>query len=259
MWSATLTHMAKAEKSVSEAPAGGRWRWSPGWRMSLAVAVTVPLCLLLANWQFDRAAQKRSLEAQYFERIGALAQRPPAVLGEIPAFSRLRLDGAYEAGRHFLVDNRTYDGRAGYWVVSVFRDRGGRRWLINRGWIAGDGDRDRLPGSQALDVSGPVRLEAVAWPDTGLPPLLSRDDWAAAWPKRVQRLNVERMAATAGTEALQLRLEAGAPGSLQPASQGLEFAPERHTGYGWQWLGIASAVLLGYGCFGFWRHGKKGE
>jgi len=226
--------------------------------MSLAVAVVVPLCLLLANWQFDRAAQKRSLEAQYFERIGALAQRPPATLEEIPPFSRLRLEGVYDPGRHFLVDNRTYGGRAGYWVVSVFTDADQRRWLINRGWLAGAGDRNRLPDPRGLDVPGPVDLEAVAWPDTGLPPLLSRDDWPARWPKRVQRLNVERMAAAADAEALQLRLEAGAPGSLQPASQGLEFAPERHTGYAWQWLGIAAAVILGYGCFGFWRHGEAG-
>jgi len=222
--------------------------------MSLAVAVIVPLCLILANWQFDRAAQKRALEAQYFDRIGALAVAPSGAVEDIPAFSRLRLEGAFAPGRHFLVDNRTHDGRAGYWVVSVFVDDLGRRWLINRGWTAGSADRTRLPEPAVLDVPGTTALEAVAWPDTGLPPLLARDEWPEGWPKRVQRLNVTRMATVADAEALQLRLEAGAAGSLQPASQGLEFAPERHEGYAWQWLAIALAVLVAYGCFGVWRH-----
>jgi cytochrome oxidase assembly protein ShyY1 len=206
----------------------------------------------LGIWQLDRRSEKLAYEAQYFDRIGMLPADAVSSERHEP-FTRLRLHGQYEANRSFLVDNQIHEGRPGYRVVTSFRDAGGRRWLVNRGWIAAAESRDRLPGFDT--PKGRVTVVGVVWPDTGLPPLLAEDRWGAAWPKRVQRLDVAQMAAQLeAAEPVEIRLEAGQPGVFAAAELGVDFNPSRHLGYAVQWFGLALALITGYVIYGFRRH-----
>lgn len=227
-------------------------RWSPGRRMTAFVAVMLPMVLGLGLWQLDRRAEKLAYEAQYFDRMGMLPVEPTPDTRYEP-FTRLRLQGRYEQDRSFLVDNQIHQGRAGYRVVTSFVDGGGRRWLVNRGWVAAPDSRERLP---AFDTPGiPTTLVGVVWPDTGLPPLLAADRWPADWPKRVQRLDVAQMASQLEeAEPLEIRLETGQPGVLAAVDLGVDFNPSRHMGYAVQWFGLAAALLAGYVIFGLRRH-----
>ena len=168
-------------------------KWSPGARMTVSAGVLLPILIGLGVWQLERAQDKRDLEMTFVARSTALPVTPPADLddGNVD-FMRVRLVGEFEAGRYFLVDNQIDGGRPGYWAVASFRSNDGRRWLVNRGWIAAPAGRDRLP--HVPMPTGAVTTIGALWPDTGLVPLLDEDHWAGPWPIRVQRLNVARMA-----------------------------------------------------------------
>jgi len=215
--------------------------------MSLFALGLVPVLIGLGVWQLQRAEQKTRLEEAYLDRIGA---RPLAPQATVEDFQRLKLNGRFEPGRHFLLDNQTDKGRVGYAVISSFLAQDGRRWLLNRGFVAGHPSRRTLPEIATPD--GAQVVIGLVWPELGLLPEFAEDRWAAGWPKRVQRLNVERMAAQLdNVVARQIRLEAGQAGVFAAAGQSMNMPAAKHTGYAVQWFGLACALLVGYILFGF--------
>lgn len=221
----------------------------PGWKMTLFTVLLLPLVVSLGLWQLGRAEEKRQFEEAYLERIGALARRPGA---EVVAFDRVRLTGEYEPSRYFLLDNQTRDGAVGYGVISSFLAEDGRRWLINRGFLAGDRARRSLP--EVTTPAGTVTLTGLVWPELGLVPVFGEDAWSDGWPKVIQRLEVERMAGLLPEAlAVEVRLEAGQPGVFAPPPVALNMPASKHTGYAVQWFGLAAALSIGFLIFGFRR------
>jgi surfeit locus 1 family protein len=228
-------------------------RWRPGWKMTLFVVFMLPVLIGLATWQLARADEKRWYETRQLERMGQPPQEPPSVLQPDSAFVRVVLEGRYESGEHYLVDNRVHGGRPGYWAVSRFRALDDRIWLINRGWLPGAETRGTLP--EVPTPTGVLRLVGVLWPDTGMPPLLAPDPWSTVWPKRVQRLDIHRMAQEAPVAVpVEVRLEPGEPGGFVAAPLDAMFSPAVHFGYAFQWFGLALALVIGYLIFGFRRY-----
>ncbi len=220
-------------------------RFKPGWRMSAFVLVFLPITLGLGAWQLERASYKRSLEDAYFDALGAR----PALEGEDwQAFSPVRLQGRFVNERSYLVDNQISDGDVGYFVVTVFETTAGNRYLVNRGFVAAPAVREELP--QIEVVEGEVRIDALAWPELGLPMIWQETDWRGAYPRRIQRLDVAKLSETESAVRWQLRLEHGQPGGLTPTSLAVDFNPARHTGYAVQWFGLATALLIGFVVFG---------
>lgn len=219
--------------------------------MTVFALALLPMLCGLGLWQLERAAEKRDYQRRYFDRVGMLAEAPPAAV-DGAAFMRVRLTGRYEPDHHYLVDNRPRRGEPGYWAVTRFRADDGRVFLVNRGWLAAPPSRDELPPVPTPQDG--VTVTGVIWPDTGLTPLLAPDPWGADWPRRVQRLDVARMAAQGDAVVpVEVRLEDGQPGVFEPAPVDMTFAPERHQGYAVQWFGLAAVLALGYVIFGFRR------
>ena len=228
-------------------------RWHPGWKMTLFTAVMLPLVVSLGIWQLNRADEKRVYEDRYYDRLGQMPVSPPADLSDSD-FLQIRLEGSYDAQRYFLIDNQIHDGQVGYQVVSVFRARDGRSWLINRGWVPAESERERLP--EVPTPAGEVTIVGVIWPQLGLPPLLTEDEWPASWPKRVQRFDVLRMAALLpDIEPIEVRLEQGWPGVFVAPRLEMVVLPAKHLGYAAQWLGLGFALAIGYLLFGFRKDG----
>jgi cytochrome oxidase assembly protein ShyY1 len=225
----------------------------PGWRMTLLVVCMLPLLVGLGVWQVKRGDYKRGLETAYLERLTQLPREiseGAAPVDEASEFLRLRLTGRY-ASEAFLVDNQVHRGTVGYWLVHVFDANDARRYLVNRGFVAGEARRDRIPEVDAPD--GEVRLLGVLWPDTGLIPVLDEDEWADGWPKRVQRADIERMARTVGAEPFEVRLEPGQAGVSIAAPFAQVLSDAKHRGYAATWFGLAAAVMIGYAAYGVYR------
>ena len=221
----------------------------------------LPVVAGLGFWQLERAAEKQALEDGYFDRMGMLPVIPPARLDAgskdplaTTAFLRVKLAGHYEADRHFLLDNQIRKGVPGYGVISSFRHADGRRFLINRGFMAATGERSTLPEVPTPEAD--VVLIGALWPDLGLLPLLKEDLWPATWPKRVQRRNLARMADQLhNAVALEVRLERGQPGVFVAPRVDSVVSPAKHLGYAVQWFGLALVLVVGFTIYGFRRNG----
>lgn len=230
-------------------------RFSPGWRMTIFTVLLLPLVVALGFWQLDRAEEKRGYEMEYLERLAALPV--PVSEGSLP-FQRVRLTGQYDPD-FFLVDNQVRASAPGYEVISVFRGDDGHRWLVNRGFVPGDPARRTLP--KVPTPAGRLTVVGVIWPDLGLMPMFGggegRDNWSEGWPKVVQRMEVERMAASVDAAAVEIRLEPDQPGVLTPPLMQMNMPAAKHTAYAVQWFGLAAALVVGYVVFGLRRrHGR---
>lgn len=222
-------------------------RWSPGLGVSLCVVPLLCALLALGAWQLSRGEEKARLYELQLDRLSAFPVVPTPPL-EDADFMRVKLQGSFVPGEHYLVDNQTVNGRPGYWVVQPF-ESAGRRWLVNRGWLAAGRRRDELPA--VPEQAGRVEIVAVSWPDLGLLPSFDDAPWSDEWPKRIAVLDVPRLAADASAEPWQLRLETGQPGRLGPLATSLGWDAPRHRGYAVQWFGLALVLVAGYVLHGY--------
>ena len=99
---------------------------------------TLLILLALGTWQVQRLEWKNDLIASFEQRSSA----PPIELplaGEVTAdleFRRLRLVGSFDHSRETFMTGRTYEGNAGFHIVTPFSLRDGRIVLVNRGWVS---------------------------------------------------------------------------------------------------------------------------
>ncbi|MBV1914622.1 MAG: SURF1 family protein [Pseudomonadales bacterium] len=96
----------------------------------------------------SRADEKSALQQAY-----DLAVKKPVVeivndtgdLSEL-LYHRVKLVGHLEADNQILLDNQTHKTTAGFHVLTPIRlSNSDRRVIINRGWVAGTGNRKALP------------------------------------------------------------------------------------------------------------------
>lgn len=120
----------------------------------LGVAAT----LALGNWQLSRATYKDNLQA----RIDAQRALPPLAssgqLTEAQLHRQVELRGSWRADATIYLDNRSMDGRAGFFVLTpLLLDKGGAV-LVQRGWAPRNvADRAALPPVQTPDGLVAVR------------------------------------------------------------------------------------------------------
>lgn len=228
-------------------------RFRPGVRMTILVAVFIPLTVSLGIWQIDRAGQKRAIEEARMASYGALPLAEQR-LTNAPAFARVRLEGRYEGAHQFLVDNHSLRGVPGYLVVTPFTTTGGQRVLVNRGWVAGPMSRDALPDVRAPE--GRVKIIGSMW--TPSSQTTDASVWASDWPLRVQQFDGKRMSeAVGGAIPMEFRLEEGESGGLEPIIIGEEMSAVRHLGYAVQWFAMALALSIGFVVLGIKRGRDK--
>src|SRR5258706_8275319 len=106
---------------------------------TLAATVMVGLTLHLADWQRERAAEKRGLQTEFEHRIAAA----PATLGaSTQDADALRYRRAFARGEWFArgqiyLENKTDGGTAGYHIIPPLKLAGTDKFvLVNRGWAA---------------------------------------------------------------------------------------------------------------------------
>lgn len=200
----------------------------------------------LGHWQWERG-KVREAQIQEFargaERVLPLGSRS---LSTIPRFQRVSATGRLDPRHQFLLDNRTYDGRAGYEVLTPLELSDGRILLVDRGWLPFSGYREHLPnvgfeaGAQR-DVIG--RVDEL--PSAGLPQGRSLPTAGTSWPKVTTYPTMAQLSLALGRplESRILLLDPAAPDGYVRDWQAPGLSPLRHWSYAFQWWTFAAATI----------------
>ena len=195
----------------------------------------------LGTWQLNRSGERRAELAAFASAKAAL---PVTGLHAVPAGGdnrRVRLMGRYEADRQVLLDSMTHEGLRGYHVLTPLHTGPGMV-LVNRGFVAGDPDRSRLPdlavGEELREVTGmaaPYFRRGMRLEDSGAD---------TSWPRRLVYPTAGELRELLGESLpdFQLLLDSSEPDGYVRAWRPYGLEPERHLAYAVQWYGLAAAA-----------------
>jgi len=224
-------------------------RFRPGLLPSLLVLALLPTLVWLGFWQLERSEQKHEL----LERQAARQQAAPVAVERIdllddPAYSRVWLQGRFDAEHSFLLDNRTRDGQVGVELLQPFFDEPSGRWvLLNRGWIPWP---DRRVPPQFDTPAQPLKLAAWVYAPSREPFILNR--WMSdGWPRLINHVAPDELWALLERQGVdrELRLEPG-PAAYRADWPVTSMSPQQHLGYAVQWFALAAALLALFIYFG---------
>jgi cytochrome oxidase assembly protein ShyY1 len=229
----------------------------------VATVLVVALGVQLGNWQSRRAEQKIALQAKLAEG----ARAAPLVLDGAPlaadsvAYRRVTVSGEFVRGWPVYLDNRPYQGKAGFYLLMPFKISGSNMHvLVARGWLPRDpAVRDKLPNyatpEGTVTLQGVARLNAGHVMQLGTAPALTPN-------AIVQNADPLQLAKDSGLTMQPFVIEQGAP--AQPSGDDAQMvrdwpAPslgvEKHQGYAFQWYALAAMAVIFFVANGF-RRGK---
>ncbi len=195
----------------------------------------------LGAWQLSRADDKRSIEAQLQASLTKAAEDWHV---RTATFTRVRVQGRFDAERMFLIDNRTRLGEPGVQVVQPFETKDGQRLLVDRGWMPNPNRQSmRAPSTPKSEIE----IIGLLLPDFGVGPRLGDAHSTAddPWPRLLQQLDLERMGELADARRTSiLRLRGGEPGALIAQPFELPMGADRHFGYAVQWFALALTSII---------------
>jgi cytochrome oxidase assembly protein ShyY1 len=228
----------------------------------IAMFVVAAIGISLGQWQLRRAAEKEAIEQRITER----AKEPPLRLDGVAAsaadadaleFRQVLVRGEFLPGWTIYLDNRPYQGKPGFHVITPLKVAGSSRHiLVARGWVARDvADRSRIPEiatpAGVVEVTGSVRRHAGRLLQLGQPAPLKPG-------AIVQNLDAAQLAQATGLEFEPFIIEQASNGNdgllrdWPRPSQG----KDRHLGYAFQWFALAATAFLFFVVTGFKRASK---
>ena len=232
-----------------------RFRWVPFIAATLVVAVGVSL----GNWQLRRAEQKLALQQQMSARaefvpVNANVLVPTQTPEE---FRRVIAEGEFISSWAVYLDNRPYQGKAGFYLLMPFKLAGSEQSvLVLRGWFPRDAsDRERIPTIAV--PKGVIRLEGRVRTTTGK--LMQLGEAAALQPGAIaQNVDIADFA-----RASKLSLQTFIIEQTNDAADDLvrdwptpSVGIDTHKGYAFQWYALAFVAAVFFLLTGFKRASK---
>lgn len=228
-----------------------RYRFKPPLWSWFALFPALALLVGLGSWQMQRGYYKTRMQAVMDASSAAPAQpltRETAAADERQA-PHLQARGRYLGDRQLLLDNQGNDGRPGYHVWTPLQLADGALLMVDRGWVAENGDRSQLP---ATDVDANPREVTGLWRPLPQPGMRLAADACAgtSWPRVVQYPVTEDLRclyADRGEVPLAgvLLLDpAAADGYVRDWRINAAIPPQRHYAYAAQWYAFAATLLF---------------
>jgi surfeit locus 1 family protein len=228
----------------------GTFDFRPSLWPTVATLLLLPLMTGLGIWQLERASWKQELVDMHEGRgrlspIGLVAASEGGDLQYRRVFAR----GHYDMEHQLLLDNRTFNGHAGYHVLTPLKLADSDKVvLVNRGWVPVGSSRAVLP--EIPGTYGEVLVDATI----KLPPkrffrLGEMDEPNTTWPKVVQQLQLDSLGQMLGVklEPLILLLDKEDQfGFIRDWKPVYGVTPEKHMAYAVQWFTLAVVLLMIY-------------
>ncbi len=227
------------------------FRWEIRWIPLVLFIAVFSLLLRLGFWQLSRADEKEVFLTTQEQRL----LEKPASLVEVlkeqvdRRYRPVLLQGRYDVKHQLLVDNQIKLGKLGGFVMTPFilSDDSGVV-LVNRGWVAMDKARKKLPDVKMAINHSEISLTGVIneFPSVGLV-LKGADEPSKGWPSSVQIINIDKLAKKFKYSfypfQVQLRKDQ-ANGYLRQWKINTRMPPEKHRAYAFQWFALAATLFF---------------
>jgi surfeit locus 1 family protein len=221
----------------------GPFIFRPGIGLTVIVLVLIALFVRLGIWQLDRAEQKEKLKAGFESRVSlpVLELHPDTDFLPDLRFRRILVKGHFERNNQILLDNQTYDGRAGVHVLTPLRIGDSEtRVLIDRGWVALGPSREHLPEPEVPE--GETEVHGVI--DIPSPPRFILGDASQSGPARGglwPYIDLDYFSKYAGypVKPYLIRQDPGDPYGYVRVLPNVETKWAMHIGYAIQWFALA--------------------
>ena len=224
---------------------------------TVATVICIPLFVHLGMWQYNKAALKQRLQAQYETNANQSSANLPKTFENLEAlrYKSVSVEGEYLPEFQILLDNQVEGEVAGYHVITPLRLNDRKQViLVDRGWVAALASHTDLPNVET--PTGIQKIEGQLWLPSQKFYTLSveaspTDQWQTVW----QNMDMKAYAKKAPFELLPvvLRMSPQTSGGfvrnwVRPDDRILT-----HLSYAYQWFGFAFATLAIYIFVGFKR------
>ena len=158
----------------------------------------IMICVFLGFWQIDRGNEKQVIYTAFTDKL----KNSPIdykYLEEYPdQFTRTIINGRYIPDKQFLLDNKVFEKRAGYEVITplVVNEK---IILINRGWLYNN-SRQFLPNISIKSTTESIAGYVYYYNDNFYD--LADDSYTSSWPLIIQNIEIQKIA-----ELLQMDVE----------------------------------------------------
>lgn len=225
----------------------------------------VTLLLNLGCWQLKRVHEKQALIDKQTQSFHATPLRLTGYTVDSSDDFRYRkatVRGVYDVAHQFLLDNQILNGKVGYFVLTPFvlegshkLQHGAKAVLVNRGWVAADLDRRKLPDVMIKTAQTTLSGRINHFPSVGIK-LAGAAIPTETSPQVVQLVDTNILAKKLGYGLFSFQLEldeTSAEGYARQWSTTTLMPPQQHFGYAMQWFGLAAALTFLF----FWYSSKK--
>jgi surfeit locus 1 family protein len=217
---------------------------------SLLLAVTLAAVFVrLGMWQWHRGIDREAQWARFASGAAQVIDLDGRSVTDVPLYQRVRVSGELDGAHQFLLDNRTFHGRAGFEVLTPLTRSMPPEVLVDRGWVPFGGVRAQLPDI-GLEPAGRVTLtgRTAALPSPGLASGRAAPTPAVPWPKVTSYPRIDELATALGKplSARILLLDPGTPYGFERDWQPPGLPPMRHFGYAFQWWMFAGLSLAAW-------------
>ncbi|HSY05720.1 MAG TPA: SURF1 family protein [Steroidobacteraceae bacterium] len=237
----------------------GKRRFAPTWGFTVLALLAAAVCVRLGVWQWHKGVL-REAEVARFARGAERTLTPGSTpLTELPLFQRVSVSGELDGAHQFLLENRSYQGRPGYEVLTPLVRPGKPTLLVDRGWVPFTGSRARLPQVSLADAPGVTLTGRIGTlPSPGLALGRAAPGPRAPWPKVTSYPDIEQLSAALATPLSPriLLLDPGAPFGYVRDWQAPGLSPLRHFSYAIQWWSFALLALIFWGVTS-WRTAER--
>ena len=157
--------------------------------------IVIITCIILGLWQIDRANEKAYLYHALNERISKNPIQFEVIKSNPVDFTKIIITGTYISNKQFLLDNKIFNKKAGYEVISpmLFDDQ---IVLINRGWVSNN-NRQSLPNIDIRNVDSQATGYIYKYKDFYQ---LSEDFYKNDWPLLIQNIEIDKIKQMFGYE-----------------------------------------------------------
>jgi surfeit locus 1 family protein len=223
------------------------------WLVTLFVFLLTLGLLGLSAWQWQRGKEKQYLFDQY-QQNWKISNPPPVQVDKMPTlYEAVQVVGRAISDKQWLLENKFHHHQLGYQVLTAVEVSPGAPWvLVNRGWIPRASTSPYIPAIPPTQTE--VSWRGLAYFSDRQLLLLGDFDSSSGWPRPIPRLDYAELERQIGhpLRHFVVLLAPSENGGFVREWQPESFSPSRHRGYAVQWLLLALALNVAYGCL-IWK------